>query len=267
MRGGGFILLFAFTYLWVAANNFLNAGGRAFGWYCLFVAVTAVPAGILTLDGGGGDAVDLPRPQLVRLGGPVVPVLPAARARPSGGQAGRRRRDRRGDRDRLGVRFSPALGQDSVLDHRGAAARNGPPFGPLPLSAWRTSDSLSARSTWFRSRIPSRASCRCRRRRQSRSRCPHERRRCVAGAPGRSSSARTASRCCRGRTPRRGRRDARSRRAATATAAARRSITPAACTPSVSATTRSPTRSRVGRGCSANARSGSRSASCPGGGG
>jgi hypothetical protein len=32
IRGGGFILLFAFTYLWVAANNFLNAGGRAFGW-------------------------------------------------------------------------------------------------------------------------------------------------------------------------------------------------------------------------------------------
>ena len=57
VRGGGLILLFAFTYLWVAANAFLNAGGRAFGWYCLFVAVTAVPAGILTLDtGGGADA-------------------------------------------------------------------------------------------------------------------------------------------------------------------------------------------------------------------
>jgi putative amide transporter protein len=45
VRGGGLILLFAFTYLWVAANNFLNAGGRAFGWYCLFVAITAIPAG------------------------------------------------------------------------------------------------------------------------------------------------------------------------------------------------------------------------------
>jgi hypothetical protein len=54
VRGGALILLFAFTYLWVAANNYLNAGGRAFGWYCLFVAVTAVPAGILTLDDGGG---------------------------------------------------------------------------------------------------------------------------------------------------------------------------------------------------------------------
>jgi hypothetical protein len=57
VRGGGFILLFAFTYLWVALNNFLNAGGRAFGWYCLFVALTAIPAGILTLrDANGNDA-------------------------------------------------------------------------------------------------------------------------------------------------------------------------------------------------------------------
>jgi putative amide transporter protein len=57
VRGGGFILLFAFTYLWVACNAFLNAGGRAFGWYCLFVAITAIPAGLLTLnDANGSDA-------------------------------------------------------------------------------------------------------------------------------------------------------------------------------------------------------------------
>jgi putative amide transporter protein len=55
IRAGGFILLFAFTYLWVAANNFLNAGGRAFGWYCLFVAITAIPAGIYTLANANGD--------------------------------------------------------------------------------------------------------------------------------------------------------------------------------------------------------------------
>lgn len=54
-RGGGFILLFAFTYLWVAFNQYLNAGGRAFGWYCLFVAITAVPAGIYTLQNAGGN--------------------------------------------------------------------------------------------------------------------------------------------------------------------------------------------------------------------
>lgn len=55
IRAAGYILLFAFTYLWVAFNNFLGAGGRAFGWYCLFVAVTAVPAGIYTLDDANGD--------------------------------------------------------------------------------------------------------------------------------------------------------------------------------------------------------------------
>jgi hypothetical protein len=55
IRGGGFILLFAFTYLWVAANGFLNAGGRGFGWYCLFVAITAIPAGIYTLNNADGN--------------------------------------------------------------------------------------------------------------------------------------------------------------------------------------------------------------------
>jgi putative amide transporter protein len=55
VRASGFILLFAFTYLWVAANQFLNAGGRAFGWYCLFVAITAIPAGIYTLQAANGN--------------------------------------------------------------------------------------------------------------------------------------------------------------------------------------------------------------------
>jgi putative amide transporter protein len=55
VRGGGFILLFAFTYLWVALNTFLGADGRAFGWYCLFVAITAIPAAYYTFKDGGGD--------------------------------------------------------------------------------------------------------------------------------------------------------------------------------------------------------------------
>jgi putative amide transporter protein len=55
VRGGGFILLFAFTYLWVAYNAYVNAGGHAFGWYCLFVAITAVGAGAYTIDQAGGD--------------------------------------------------------------------------------------------------------------------------------------------------------------------------------------------------------------------
>jgi hypothetical protein len=39
----------------VAANGFLNAGGRGFGWYCLFVAITAIPAGIYTLNNADGN--------------------------------------------------------------------------------------------------------------------------------------------------------------------------------------------------------------------
>jgi hypothetical protein len=54
-RGGGFILLFAFTYLWVAFNQVISGSGRAFGWYCLFVAITAVPAGFYTLQTAGGN--------------------------------------------------------------------------------------------------------------------------------------------------------------------------------------------------------------------
>lgn len=42
-------LLFAFTYLWVAANQFLGSNGRAFGWYCLFVTFTAVPLGVISI--------------------------------------------------------------------------------------------------------------------------------------------------------------------------------------------------------------------------
>lgn len=55
VRGASYILLFAFTYLWVAYNQFANAGGHAFGWYCLFVAITAVAAGIWQLDAADGD--------------------------------------------------------------------------------------------------------------------------------------------------------------------------------------------------------------------
>ena len=59
IRGGAFILLFAFTYLWVAFNGYLNAGGRGFGWYCLFVAVTAVAAGIYTFRDADGNAASI----------------------------------------------------------------------------------------------------------------------------------------------------------------------------------------------------------------
>lgn len=56
IRASGYILLFAFTYLWVAANQFLGARGHAFGWYCLFVAITAVYAGIYTFVNADGNS-------------------------------------------------------------------------------------------------------------------------------------------------------------------------------------------------------------------
>jgi hypothetical protein len=49
IRAGGAILLFAFTYLWVAYNQYANAGGRGLGWYSLFVAITAIPFGVYTI--------------------------------------------------------------------------------------------------------------------------------------------------------------------------------------------------------------------------
>lgn len=36
-------LLFSFTYLWSGINNSLGLDGRGFGWFCLFVALSAVP--------------------------------------------------------------------------------------------------------------------------------------------------------------------------------------------------------------------------------
>jgi hypothetical protein len=50
IRGGGAILLFAFTYLWVAYNQYANAGGRALGWYSAFVAITAIVFGVYTVQ-------------------------------------------------------------------------------------------------------------------------------------------------------------------------------------------------------------------------
>jgi hypothetical protein len=55
IRSAGFILLFAFTYLWVAFNQYLNPNGHAFGWYCLFVAITAIAAGAYTFKDAAGD--------------------------------------------------------------------------------------------------------------------------------------------------------------------------------------------------------------------
>lgn len=55
IRAAAYILLFAFTYLWVAYNQFAPVNGHAFGWYCLFVAMTAVAAGIYAFSNADGN--------------------------------------------------------------------------------------------------------------------------------------------------------------------------------------------------------------------
>ncbi|MGN8160576.1 AmiS/UreI family transporter [Salinisphaera sp. RV14] len=42
IKAAALTLLFAFTYLWVAANQFLGADGQGLGWFCLFVSLTAL---------------------------------------------------------------------------------------------------------------------------------------------------------------------------------------------------------------------------------
>lgn len=51
---GAQILLFAFTYLWVALNRYLGVDGRGLGWFCLFVAGSAMPWGLILLYQSGG---------------------------------------------------------------------------------------------------------------------------------------------------------------------------------------------------------------------
>lgn len=46
-------LLFGFTYLFIGINSMLKLDGRIFAWYSLFVAITTVPAGILSWQAGG----------------------------------------------------------------------------------------------------------------------------------------------------------------------------------------------------------------------
>jgi hypothetical protein len=44
VKGAALLLLFTFTYYWVAWNRWnKGADGRGLGWFCLFVAITTVP--------------------------------------------------------------------------------------------------------------------------------------------------------------------------------------------------------------------------------
>lgn len=42
VKAGALTILFAFTYLWVAANQLLEVDGKGLGWFCLFVSLTAL---------------------------------------------------------------------------------------------------------------------------------------------------------------------------------------------------------------------------------
>lgn len=46
-------LLFAFTYLWLAINMVWDLEGQGLGWYCLLVAVVAVPTAFTALPDVG----------------------------------------------------------------------------------------------------------------------------------------------------------------------------------------------------------------------
>jgi putative amide transporter protein len=59
VANAAFILLFAFTYLWIAANQFLGAGNHAFGWFCFFIAVTAVPTGVYEFANANGNVASI----------------------------------------------------------------------------------------------------------------------------------------------------------------------------------------------------------------
>ena len=43
IEAGTFTFLFSCTYLWVAFNQHKNTDGKGLGWFCLFVAITAIP--------------------------------------------------------------------------------------------------------------------------------------------------------------------------------------------------------------------------------
>jgi len=46
-------LLFAFTYLWVGINSIWDLDGKGLGWYCLLVAIVALPTAFTALPDVG----------------------------------------------------------------------------------------------------------------------------------------------------------------------------------------------------------------------
>jgi len=59
VANAAFIMLFGFTYLFIAANQLMNTGNHAFGWFCLFIAISAVPTGVYTLHDAHGNVASI----------------------------------------------------------------------------------------------------------------------------------------------------------------------------------------------------------------
>ena len=79
IKGAAFLLLFTFTYYWVAWNRWNGADGRGLGWFCLFVAITCAPPA--ELCHGTHDMGLLARVFLALLGSALVSFLFAACSR------------------------------------------------------------------------------------------------------------------------------------------------------------------------------------------
>jgi hypothetical protein len=49
-KAAGLVLLFAFTFLWVAINQYNEADGRGLGWYCGAVGVFLIPIALTSFQ-------------------------------------------------------------------------------------------------------------------------------------------------------------------------------------------------------------------------
>jgi len=72
IKAAALTLLFTFTYLWVAINRYNGADGRGLGWFCLFVAITAVPVSVQTLQAAAGTLGHLVRVVLGGMGCAII---------------------------------------------------------------------------------------------------------------------------------------------------------------------------------------------------
>ncbi len=121
IRAAAYTLLFSFTYLWVALNRSNGADGRGLGWFCLFVAVTAVPVTLQAFSTAQSTWDDRPehlgrlvRAVLGRLGRALAAVLRAAGHEEADRQVRRRRHRGPGRAHRLAAGLPAAQRPDRL---------------------------------------------------------------------------------------------------------------------------------------------------------